>query len=50
MRIIYEKQIEKETDEGLMVDFVECEEEDATHIHYCYNDEDTPKPCKREEL
>lgn len=47
MREIFEK-IEQ-NDEGEDV-FVECSEEEATHIHYCYNDEVNPKPCRREVL
>ena len=41
MKTIYEKEIE--TEEGKT--FVECDEEDATHVHYCMHDEG--KPCKR---
>lgn len=43
MKIIYEKAIN--SDEGTR--FIKCEQEDATHIHYCYNDETPTKPCKR---
>lgn len=46
MIIIYEKLIE--TEEGQ--DFVECPQEEATHKHYCYNDEAEPRPCRREVL
>jgi len=42
MIIIYEKHI-IEGDENY---FIECPEEEATHIHYCYNDD--KKPCIRE--
>jgi len=41
MKTIFEKQIEIEEGTG----FIECSEEEATHIHYCYHDE--KKPCKR---
>jgi len=27
--------------------YVECEPELAEFIHYCYNDEEMSKPCKR---
>jgi hypothetical protein len=46
VKIIYEKRLE--TEDGII--YQECEEEEATHIHHCYNDEENPKPCKREIL
>lgn len=46
MRIIFEKNIENE--EGAY--FVECEEAEATHKHFCYNDEENPQPCRREKI
>lgn len=42
MKIIYEKEVT----EGDKTYYVECPESEATHTHYCYNEEG--KPCKRE--
>jgi hypothetical protein len=48
MKEIFEKlvSVEKEGEEPTS-HFEECSEEEATHIHYCYNDEGNGRACRR---
>jgi hypothetical protein len=44
IKVIYEKEVV--SDDGTY--FEECEQEDATHIHFCGNEDNLP--CRREKI
>jgi hypothetical protein len=51
MRTIYERHTEQEGEEEMALSIEEVEDErDATHVHYCYHDEENPRPCKRKRI
>lgn len=46
----YEKKVTETIDGETVVRFEQCSESEAEYIHYCYNDENQPKKCKRVKL